>query len=432
MRKSTITGAALIAASAMVLSACSGGTTSGSAKDGPVTLTVAGWSLASSPELQTLADAFQAENEDITVELVEYDAANYDTQIVADLAAGTAPDLYPIKTISQFPVFQNGGQLLDVSDVAADVDEGVESIDEFTVDGVTYAVPYRQDVFYLYYNKDLFDAAGIDYPNGEWTWEQYEKTAIDLTAALKADGNKAKGTYQHSWQSFPQAFANAQAQPDGAFLAGDWEYLVDYYERAVRLQDAGAQETYGTVTTNSLTYQGQFGTQQSAMMLMGSWYAATLLTQRDSGDAEEFEWSFAPAPQVDSTTVDKPVTTGTPTPIGINAAIDEGEVEAAKKFLTFLGSEEAALVLADLGAKPSVNTEKVADALFAREGMPQDELARFAATNYVTSIEAPLSQKTPALQAILAEAHSAIMSGSVTPEDGIEKAMTRAAAEVLN
>ena len=49
----------------------------------------------------------------------EYDAANYDTQMIADLAAGSAPDIYVQKNLKNFYTYQNGKQLLDVSDVAA-------------------------------------------------------------------------------------------------------------------------------------------------------------------------------------------------------------------------------------------------------------------------------------------------------------------------
>ncbi len=52
-------------------------------------------------------------------ELKEYDAANYDTQMIADLAAGKAPDIYVQKNLKNFYTYQNGKQLLDVSDVAA-------------------------------------------------------------------------------------------------------------------------------------------------------------------------------------------------------------------------------------------------------------------------------------------------------------------------
>ncbi|MFC7480072.1 hypothetical protein ACFQX7_08580 [Luedemannella flava] len=74
----------------LVLAGC-GGEDETTDPNAPVKITLAGWSLSTTPEFKTLADGFHAANPNVTVELKEYDAANYDTQMTADLAAGTAP-----------------------------------------------------------------------------------------------------------------------------------------------------------------------------------------------------------------------------------------------------------------------------------------------------------------------------------------------------
>src|SRR5690606_20374091 len=106
---------------------------------------------------------------------------------------------------------------------------------------------YRQDAWFLYYNQDLFDEAGIDAPDGTWTWDDYVDTSLELQEALSGAGSDAKATYQHGWASLVTGFANAQAGSDEEYLAAQWDYMIPYYERAIELQDAGAQESYGTV-----------------------------------------------------------------------------------------------------------------------------------------------------------------------------------------
>lgn len=444
MKRSILTGVTALAAATLVLTACSSGdggsgstTSSGGTETSaageeeaaePITISLAAWSLATTPEFQTLADAFHEVNPDITVELKEYDAANYDTQMIADLAAGSAPDMYVLKNLKNFFTYQDGGQLLDVS--AVELGDDVNGADAYVVDDVTYGVPYRQDAWYLYYNKDLFDAAGVAYPDGSWTWEDYDAAAVELTGALATAGNPAKGTYQHSWQSTVQGFAGAQVS-DADLLSGEWEYLVPYYERVLALQDAGAQVPLGTITTNSLTYQSQFGTQQAAMMPMGSWYVATLLAQQASGDANTFNWGFAPAPQLDDSTVELPVTFADPTGIGINPAVDEDVAAAAIKFLEFIASEEAASALAEIGITPAVTNETVTTTYFAIEGIPTDDLSKFAFATHDVRPENPVAADTAKLQNILGEAHTAILSGTVSAEEGIKQAMDRAKSEVL-
>lgn len=195
MKHPIIKSVGVAAAVALALSACSSGgstTPTSSAAAGatsaaaaaPVTLSLAGWSLSTTPEFQTLADAFHAAHPNVTVNLKEYDATNYDTQMTADLAAGSAPDLYILKNLKNFFTYQDGGQLMDVSDVASQLNKSTSGLSAYQVAGKTYAVPYRQDSWYLYYNKDLFDKAGVSYPDGKWTWDDYAAAAKKLTAGL--------------------------------------------------------------------------------------------------------------------------------------------------------------------------------------------------------------------------------------------------------
>lgn len=421
------TGVGIVAA--LSLTACSGAS-SDAVSSGPVTLTMSGWSLSTTPEFQALADKFHEENPDVTIEVKEYDSANYDTLMTADLAAGTGPDIITQKNLKTFITYQAGGQLADVSDVT--LPDGIGGADAYKVDGSTWAVPYRQDSWVLFYNKDLFTQAGVAEPDGSWTWDDYEKVAEQLTTKLGAAGSAALGTYEHSWQSTVQGFANAQS-PDANILDGDYGYLKPYYERALALQSAGAQVEYNTVTANKLTYQAEFGKQQAAMMPMGTWYVATLIAQQAKGEADAFSWGFAPIPQYDSSTTGTsktPVTFGDPTGFAINKAADATKLAAAKKFLAFASGEEGAQVLAGLGITPALTSDAVAKTYFAVKGAPTDELSSFAWSTHETKPENPTSAKTAAVQNILLDLHTAVMSGSTSIDDAIKTAEDRVKSEV--
>ncbi|GIH05510.1 sugar ABC transporter substrate-binding protein [Rhizocola hellebori] len=402
---------------------------------GPVTISLAGWSLSTTPEFKTLADGFKALHPNVTVELKEYDAANYDTQMTADLAAGTAPDVYVLKNLKNFTTYQDGGQLADVSDVASKLGNTVGGLSGYQVNGKSYAVPYRQDSWVLYYDKDLFDQAKVAYPDGSWTWDDYAKKAKELTTGLKAAGSTAVGTYQHSWQSTVQGFALAQTA--GASLeSGNFSYVKPYYNRVTDLQASGAQPNFGTVTTNKLTYQAQFGKQSAAMLPMGTWYIATLIKQRSTGDANKFNWGIAPAPQFDSSTTGTsktPVTFGDPTGLGINPAIsDGGKVTVAKEFLAYAAGEAAAKALAGIGITPANTSDAVAATFFALDGVPGDALSKFAWSKHDTKPENPVSKHTAGLQNVLNTLHSAVLSNSKGIDDAITAAQTQAKNEVLN
>ncbi|MBW6435646.1 extracellular solute-binding protein [Actinoplanes hulinensis] len=424
----------LAALSALLLalsaSACGG---DDAEESGPVTLTLAGWSLATTPEFKTLADGFRAAHPDIAVELKEYDAANYDTQMIADLAAGKAPDIYVQKNLKNFYTYQNGKQLLDVSDVAGKLGSGVGGLSSYQVDGKTWAIPYRQDSWVLFYNKALFDKAGVKHPDGTWTWDDYGTVAKELTTKLKAAGDKALGTYQHTWQSTSQGFALGQTA--GADLqSGDFGFLKPYYEKALALQAAGAQVSFGDATTNSLTYQAQFGKQSAAMMPMGTWYIATLLSQQAKGDADTFEWGIAPAPQATKSTTGTsatPVTFADPTGLGVNPKISESKIEAAKSFLAYAASADAAKALAGIGVTPA-DTATAVDTIFTLKGAPTDDLSKFTFTTHDTKPENPVSKYTAPLQNVLKDLHTAVLSGSKPIDAAITEAQDRAKNEVLS
>ncbi|WP_217180886.1 ABC transporter substrate-binding protein [Streptomyces sp. AC495_CC817] len=425
MNRKILAAGSIAAVAALALAGCSGSTDAGESADpdAPVTLTMSVWNLENTPEFKTLADAFSAEHPNITIELKEYDAAEYNTLVTADLAAGSGPDIITQKEVKYVTTFQEGGQLLDVSDVA--VPKGIKGADSYKVDGVAYAIPYRQDSSVLFYNKALFDSAGVEYPDGSWTWDDYQAAAEKLTTG------GVKGAYMHRWQSLVQGFANAQT--DNSPLDGDYGHLADYYERALDMQSAGLQVDFNTSTANQLTYQGEFGTQKSAMMLMGTWYVATLIAQQASGDANEFEWGIAPAPQLDSKTAgtDKtPITYGDPTGFGINAGVDETKAAAAKEFLEFAASEEGAQALAAIGNTPAFTNDAIVETFFSVEGAPSDDLSKFAWSGTKVVAENPTSSKTAAIQGILGDLHTAIMSGSTSIDDAIKTAEDRVKNEV--
>jgi multiple sugar transport system substrate-binding protein len=431
MKRSIATVLGVAMAASMALAGC--GDDDSAEADGPVTLSLSGWSLATTPEFKTLADGFHAANPDVTVSVKEYDAANYDTQMIADLAAGSAPDVYVQKNLKNFYTYQNGKQLLDVSDVAAQLGDKAGGIKNYAVDGKTYAVPYRNDGWVLYYNKALFDQAKIAYPDGSWTWDTYAATSKQLTAALRKAGSKALGDYQHTWESTSLAFAAAQT-PGANPESGDFAYLKPYYVRSLDLQKAGAQVSYGTATTNKLTYQAQFGKQEAAMMTMGTWYIATLRSQQEKGDADKFEWGIAPAPQFDASTAGTsktPVTFGDPTGLGINPAISKAKIAAAKKFLAYAAGAPGAKALAGIGITPADTSAVTAD-FFALKGVPTDELSKFAFGTHDIKPENPVSKHTAGLGNVLKDLHSGVLSGSKDIDAAITEAQTRAKNEVLN
>ena len=144
----------------------------------------------------------------MTVELKEYDPTQYDTLVTADLAAGTGPDIITQKNFKTFYTYP-GGRAAAGCVRRASCPTAISGADSYKVDGKAYAVPYRQDSWVLFYNKDLFDKAGVKDPDGSWTWDDYAERGQG--ADHRAQGRRIQGVgdYQHDWQSTVQGFANS-------------------------------------------------------------------------------------------------------------------------------------------------------------------------------------------------------------------------------
>ena len=431
MNRTFAAAAAVTVVATLSLTACSGGAspaTSASADNSPVTITTSGWSLATTPEFQVLADGFHKEHPNVTVQVKDYDAAQYATLLTADLAAGTAPDVVAIKQVTDMVTFASGGQLVDVSDVK--LTDGVKGASSYKLDGKQYAIPYRLDGNVLFYNKDLFKAAGVADPDGSWTWDDYTAAAEKLKTGLKSAGSAALPAYLHTWNSQVQGFATAQT-PKADMLSGNYSYMKPYYDQALKMQNDGLQLPFATASANKTTYQAEFGKQQAAMELMGSWYVATLLAQQKSGDADTFQWGMAPVPQRTSATAGTnktPVTFGDPTGFAINIKTDGAKLTAAKEFLSYVESEKAAESLAQIGITPALVTDAVTKVYFEQAGIPTDSLSKFAWGSQKISPQNPPSPKTPFASTALTAMHSAIMTGS-TP---LDKAISDAGAQFKN
>ena len=60
--------------------------------------------------------------------------------------------------------------------------------DSYTYDGTLYGVPKDYTTVVMFYNKAIFERAGVDLPTDEWTWDDFSDAAADISAALSGEG----------------------------------------------------------------------------------------------------------------------------------------------------------------------------------------------------------------------------------------------------
>jgi multiple sugar transport system substrate-binding protein len=132
-----------------------------------------------------LVEEFQNANPGVQVETQVTPWDEYLPKILTQIAADTPPDVLGVEN-TPFIQFVRKNVLLDLTPLL-DADQAFKSTDFFpkligryTVDGKVYGIPYDvQPICCLFYNKDHFDGAGVDYPTAEWRRD-------DLLAAAQA------------------------------------------------------------------------------------------------------------------------------------------------------------------------------------------------------------------------------------------------------
>ena len=133
------------------------------------------------PMVQQMLDEFHATHPNIRVYYnLDPESNEFEEKSLVDLQAGTAPDVFQ-GCCSFLPIWAQKGYLLDLRPfVQADLDRAtIEDWDPvqyksfFTREGRQYALPKYHGALALYYNKDLFDQARVDYPSDSWNHDDY-------------------------------------------------------------------------------------------------------------------------------------------------------------------------------------------------------------------------------------------------------------------
>jgi multiple sugar transport system substrate-binding protein len=152
--------------------------------------------------LNGIAESFKATHPDVTVKFETIPAADYTQKLTFQLAGGNPPDLGWMMEDAA-PTFTAAGVLMDLgptlrSAEGYDFDDFSEAALGLWVEGEkVYGVPFSTSPFMIFYNKDLFDAAGLEDPlalaaKGEWDMEKFREVAKTLTEETDAWGFEFK------------------------------------------------------------------------------------------------------------------------------------------------------------------------------------------------------------------------------------------------
>ena len=391
----------------------------------PVKLKIILWDLNQTTYMQPIVDAYTAKHPNVSFEYINIPANEYGQKLAIMLAGGDTSDIVSVKDIPMYASMVAKKQIEPLNSYIArdkiDLAQYSGVTDQITVDKVLYALPFRSDIWILYYNKDAFDKAKVPYPTNDMTWDQYAELAKKVANGTGVD--RVYGSHYHTWRSTVEL----PTVQDGkhSIIATDYSYMKPYYEMVLKMQKEKTVMDFSSLKVGNIHYSGLWYNEQIAMMPMGSWFIGTLISKIKDGTAD-MKWGIAKYPHPAG--VPAGTTAGTITSIAINSK--SANKEASWDFIKFFSGPEGAQILAKIGSLPAIRNSQVLANMKAVPGFPQDAQSADALNTAMVRLELPMHDKVAVIEQILNQEHELIMTESKSVDQGLAD-MSKRVKEVL-
>lgn len=269
--------------------------------EGKSEITVSFWGSPKEIEIiNEIVSEWEKEHHDVEVLLDHTPYSGYISKILTRIAGGTEPDIIACE-VNLFPNFWGKDVFLDlnpyikkdetfkVKDFFPDV------IRRFTIDGKVYGVP-RDTAPYacIFYNKKLFDKAGIEYPSDDWNWFDLLRVSKKLTLRDNKGQIEQYGFYTWAWQNF--VYSNGGQIVDKVDNPSEFALAEDkaleglkFYVDLIRKHKVSPSPM--SLVNLGMGVEMMFKTQKLAMLGSGIWETPALR------DIKDFEWDVVMFPK---------------------------------------------------------------------------------------------------------------------------------------
>jgi raffinose/stachyose/melibiose transport system substrate-binding protein len=371
--------------------------------------------------LKDLADEYMAANPNVTIKETVLENEALKTKIATAMQAGTPPDVFQSWGGGGLAAQVEAGLVKDITTDIADwadtMNPGAMGI--YQVDGKQYGVPYNFGMVGFWYNKALFEQAGITAP--PTTWDELladVKTLQDAGITPIALGAKDKWPSMF-WWAYLAIRQGGQAALEAAIKDGAWDAPA-FVEGGKALQSLIDLDPFqkGFLAATYPNESATMGNGKAAMELMGQWAPGAQAGESESKEGIGDDLAWFPFPALSGGA-------GAPTDAfgGTDGwALGKDAPPAAVDFVKFLSSVDVAKRWAALndGTLPATNgAESAVTDPFLKTVLENRAKATFA--------QLYLDQVTsPELGAAINDAIAELFAGTASSED-VAKAITAAA-----
>ncbi len=340
MMKIRVTAVLLAGIMAFSLAACGGGGSSGSGD----ALTVAIWDSNQEPGIsEIMADFTEETGIETQIQVISWD--EYWTLLSAGAQGDSLPDVFWMHS-NEAERYMSNDMLLDLTDRIADSDlidmeKYPEDIVElYTYDDKYYAVPKDVDTIALWYNKTMFDEAGLEYPTADWTWDDLYEAAAALTNDEHYGFASPASEYQAGYYNLIYDMGGYVINDDKTASGFDDPNTIaamQYFERMIQEGIMPSQEVMSEASDMTVL----LGAGTIAMTTMGSWLLAACMSSDyilENCDVVELPMDAESGRRIS-------IYNG----LGWAAAANTDQPDEAWQLIEYLGSEDAQIKQAELG-----------------------------------------------------------------------------------
>ncbi len=355
--------------------------------------------------LGQMVESFEAENQNIKVDVRTYGFDDYFQQLATSIAGGTTPDVFELN-IENFRAYANKGVIAKI--------EGVDTtnihpttLEAFAIGGDQYGLPTKFSNVVMIYNKDLFDQAGVDYPTNDWTWEE----ELEAAKKIRALGENYFGVYRpiQTWEFYKTVVQNGGSMMN----AEQTEFTINSPENVEALEMMIDRINEYNVTPNADQMGGMgdwdlFKSGRLGMLVTGIWAFS------DFTENADFAWDIVVEPGIK-----EKATHFFSDAIVVSESTEKKE--AAIKFATFIsGSPEAAAIRLEANWDlPVALTDEVSDAYLAITP-PENKQAVIDSLDYL--VMAPSLENFNAIADTLNDYLEQAVMGILTPQEALDQA----------